>query len=81
MRKGFFIGRNLPYDENFAGAYAPVDARRHYCGNAPDVPAGYFGDGSPSICLRKGIGIGKAQRAALGPPAFYYFIRYGRVNW
>lgn len=78
LRKGIGVGSNLPYDSDYAGPHVPVDGRKFYCGNA-DVPpedGGYFGVGSPSKCLAIGIGIGKAQKAALGPPAFMYFIRY-----
>jgi len=76
MRKGIGVGSHLPYDAAYAGPYAPVDPRRFYCGNNPVVPPGYLAAGSPSKCLSTGIGIGKAQRAAMGPPAFMYFTRY-----
>ena len=78
LRKGIGVGRNLPYDANYAGAHAPIDPRTFYCGNAAVPPAGggYFAVGWPTKCLQTGIGVGKAQRAAMGPPAFMYFIRY-----
>jgi hypothetical protein len=78
MRKGIGFGSHLPYDASYAGAYAPVDPRKFYCGNNPVPPAagGYLAVGSPSKCLQIGIGVGKAQRTGLGPPAFMYFIRY-----
>lgn len=78
LRKGIGVGRNLPYDENYAGDRVPIDPRTFYCGNAAVPPAegGYFAVGWPAKCLQTGIGIGKAQRAAMGPPAFMYFIRH-----
>jgi hypothetical protein len=78
MRKGIGVGSHLPYDTAYSGVYAPVDSRKFYCGNAevPPVEGGYLAVGSPSKCLQIGIGVGKSQRAGLGPPAFMYFIRY-----
>lgn len=78
LRKGIAVGRFLPYDSNYSGGYAPVDPRTFYCGNAPEPPAGggYFSVGWPAKCLQTGIGVGKAQRAAMGPPMFMYFIRH-----
>jgi hypothetical protein len=78
MRKGIGVGSHLPYDTAYAGVYNPVDPRRFYCGNADVAPVagGYLAVGSPSKCLQIGIGVGKSQRAGLGPPAFMYFIRY-----
>ena len=78
LRKGIAVGSNLPYDSKYSGAHSPVDGRKFYCGKDTVVPptGGYFAVGSPSKCLAVGVGIGKAQRAAMGPPAFMYFIRY-----
>jgi hypothetical protein len=78
MRKGIGVGSHLPYDSAYAGAYAPVDPRRFYCGNAAVPPAagGYLAVGSPSKCLQVGVGVGKVKRAAMGPPFGMYFIRY-----
>jgi hypothetical protein len=76
LRKGIGVGSHLPYDENFSGAYMPVDNRKYYCGKAEEIPAGYDEMGSPSICIVKGVGIGKAQRARMGPPVMMYFVRY-----
>ena len=48
------------------------------CGNA-DVPppgGGHFAVGSPSKCQQIGVGVGKAQRAAMGAPVAMYFIRF-----
>lgn len=78
LRKGIGVGRNIPYDAAYATPHTPIDPRRFYCGNAAVLPAGggHFAMGSPSKCLQIGVGVGKAQRAAMGPPAFMYFIRY-----
>lgn len=76
LRKGIMVGRNLPYDASYAGVYAPVDPRRFYCGNALDLPVGYFGTGSPSKCLSIGVGVGKAQRVVMGVPYGLNFVRY-----
>lgn len=78
LRRGIGIGRHLPYDASYAQPYVSIDARRFYCGNAPVPPpgGGYFAVGSPSKCQQIGVGIGKAHRAAMGPPAAMYFIRF-----
>lgn len=78
MRRGIGLGKNLPYDDTYTQPHMPIDERKFYCGNSPVLPQGdgYFALGSPSKCQQIGIGIGKAQRAAMGPPAFMYFIRY-----
>jgi hypothetical protein len=75
MRKGIGHGLYLPYDPKFAGAYMPIDQRRIYCGNQPDLPVGYDNMGSLVQCIQKGVGIGKRQRAEQGPPRFMLFIR------
>lgn len=76
LRRGIGIGSHLPYDPAYAQGHAPIDARRFYCGNDPVAPAGYFAVGSASKCQQIGVGVGKAQRAALGPPFAMYFIRF-----
>ena len=78
LRKGIAVGRNLPYDASYAAPYAPIDGRRFYCGNAVAIPpgGGYFAVGWPTKCIQTGIGVGKVQRVAMGPPAFMYFIRH-----
>lgn len=78
LRKGIGVGSNLPYDEKYRGIHVAIDDRKYYCGNSPVLPigGGHFAIGSPSKCLAVGIGIGKAQRARMGAPAFMYFIRY-----
>lgn len=78
LRKGIGIGSHLPYDAAYAQPHNPIDGRRFYCGNQPNPPVNgnYFGMGSPAKCLAIGVGVGKAQRAGMGPPAMMYFIRY-----
>lgn len=66
LRKGIGVGRNLPLDPSYAGPYAPIDARREYCGDASEMPDGYDIVGNLPRCLQRGVGIGKAQRAAAG---------------
>jgi hypothetical protein len=76
LRKGVYVGSHLPYDDVYSQPYNPIDNRRIYCGNNVNLPPNYFAIGSPSKCLQVGVGIGKVQRANMGPPAFMYFIRY-----
>jgi hypothetical protein len=78
LRKGIGVGSHLPYDEDYNNQHVPVDNRKYYCGNEPQLPVGggHFAIGSPSKCLAVGIGVGKAQKARVGPPRFMYFIRY-----
>lgn len=78
LRKGIGVGSHLPYDTAYSGDYTPVDGRKFYCGNdeVPPEAGGYIGIGSPSKCLSIGVGVGKAQRAGLGPPTFMFFFRY-----
>ena len=66
LRKGIGVGRNLPVDPSYAAPYAPIDARRIYCGDRDDLPDGYDLFGSLPWCLQKGVGVGKAQRATQG---------------
>lgn len=76
LKKGIGKGKNLPYDSKYLNQYTPIDARKFYCGNSNVLPNNYFADGSPSKCLSIGIGVGKAQRASMGPAAYMYFVRY-----
>ena len=76
LRKGIGFGSHLPYDPDYNLNYDPVDTRKFYCGNSPDVPPEYFAVGSPSKCLAVGVGVAKSQKARNGPPKFMYFIRY-----
>jgi len=76
LRKGIGVGRRLPYDQSYEGAYMPIDQRRIYCGNQAAAPAGYDRVGSLSHCLQKGVGVGKRQRVENGPPPLMVFVRY-----
>jgi len=66
FKKGLGKGLNLPVDPNYNGPYNPIDPARVYCGNQNALPAGYDRMGNLSECLRKGIGVGKRQRALGG---------------
>lgn len=66
LMKGFGVGFNQLPDSAYAGVYAPIDARRIYCGNAAVLPAGYSYAGHNYTCLAKGVGLGKGRRAQLG---------------
>jgi hypothetical protein len=72
LKKGIGVGSNLPYDPQYAVPYVPIDGRRFYCGNNDIVPPTYTAIGSTSKCLATGVGIGKARKAALGPPNIPY---------
>lgn len=77
LRKGIGLGYNQPYDAKYETHYIPIDQRRFYCGVSGDiVPPHYFANGSPSKCLQKGVGIGKARRVERGRPLGMNFIRY-----
>ena len=74
FRKGVGVGLHLPYDSMYNQPYNPVDDRKFYCGKSDILPEGgrYFAMGSPSKCLQNGVGIGKIQRAAMGPVSIYF---------
>jgi hypothetical protein len=76
LRKGIGVGRRLPYDQSYEGAYMPIDQRRIYCGNKAVAPAGYDRIGNLSHCLQKGVGVGKRQRVEAGPPPLMIFVRH-----
>lgn len=76
LKRGVGVGKNLPFDENYNNEYEPVDNRKYYCGNKEITPPNYFAEGSPSICHRIGVGVGKAIRSQEPPPNFMYFNRY-----
>ena len=76
LQKGIGVGSHLPYDASYAGPFNPLDQRRIYCGNAAALPAGYDYRGNPTMCLQKGVGLGKAAKARRGRPLGLYFIRY-----
>ena len=63
FKKGIGIGLHLPFDPAYAVPYRPVDRARIYCGTENRTPIGYTRRGSPSLCLRKGVGVGKSIRA------------------
>jgi len=63
LKRGIGIGMNLPFDPTYAQPYDPIDRTRIYCGNANRHPDGYDRMGSPSLCQRKGVGIGKSITA------------------
>lgn len=66
MKVGIGKGLRLSCDNSYNGPYQPIDGRKIYCGNSPNLPANYDIMGSPSMCLRKGIGLGKVLRARKG---------------
>ena len=70
MRKGIGVGLHRPLDNDYTGEYEAVDKRKIYCGNDSRKPAGYNLMGSPSMCLRKGIGIGKKKRHEYGDDGY-----------
>ena len=63
MKKGIGAGRNMDIDPDYLQPYAPIDDRSIYCGNAEQLPEGYDYMGNLPMCLQKGIGIGKRNRA------------------
>lgn len=67
FRRGFGVGINQPADPNYRLAYVPVDPRKVYCGKQNRLPANYDLMGSPNLCFRKGVGVGKAQKARSSP--------------
>jgi hypothetical protein len=67
LKKGIGTGLHMPYDPSYADPYSAIDIRKFYCGKMKKIPREYFDTGSPSICLRTGIGIGLSQRAKKGP--------------
>lgn len=66
LKKGIMVGRNLPFDPDYAVDYDPIDRTRTYCGTQRYKPANYNRMGSPSSCLRTGVGIGRRMRALQG---------------
>lgn len=59
------VGRGLfmPYDPVYNSSYTPIDARKVYCGKSAVLPAGYSYMGNAPMCLQKGVGVGKLQKA------------------
>jgi len=66
LKVGIGKGLYLPCERSYGGVYDPIDNRKMYCGDKTDMPPGYDILGSPSLCLKVGIGLGKAQRAQNG---------------
>lgn len=66
LKVGIGKGLYLPCERSYGGVYDPIDDRKMYCGDKIDMPPGYDIMGSPSLCLKVGIGLGKAQRARNG---------------
>ena len=64
LKKGVGVGKYvLPFDPSYLLPYNPIDNRKYYCGTKQGVPNGYFARGSPSLCFRKGVGVGKKLNA------------------
>lgn len=67
LRKGIGVGKYvLPPDPKYGNIYNPVDKRKFYCGTKSGIPDGYFARGSPSMCFRKGVGVGKKLKVLKG---------------
>ena len=66
MKVGIGKGVRLSCDNSYNGPYRPIDRRKIYCGNSHNLPTNYDIMGNPSMCLRKGIGVGKVIRAKRG---------------
>lgn len=64
FKKGFGVGYYvLPFDNKYAGRYVPIDARKIYCGDKPNLPEGYDLKGNLANCYRIGVGAGRAKKA------------------
>lgn len=63
LRIGIQKGKNLPLDEDYLDPYEPIDKSKIYCGNSEFLPENYDRLGNLGDCLRKGIGVGKRQKA------------------
>ena len=59
LKKGIGVGIHAPVDPEYNGPYEPIDKTRIYCGTKKRLPGNYDRMGSPTDCLRKGVGIGK----------------------
>ncbi|HIB77992.1 MAG TPA: hypothetical protein EYO58_10365 [Flavobacteriales bacterium] len=66
LRVGIGKGMSLPCTSSYNETYQPIDTRRFYCGNQLILPNNYTDMGSPALCLKKGIGIGKVMKARNG---------------
>lgn len=63
LQIGIGKGRSMPLDPEYLNPYDPIDIRKIYCGKENRLPRGYNYMGNAPLCLQKGIGIGKKQRA------------------
>ncbi len=63
FRRGVGIGLGLPYDPNFSARFVPIDKRKIYCGKQDELPNGYDIMGNSSLCMRKGVGVGRSIKA------------------
>ena len=63
LKIGIQKGRNLPIDEDYLDPYEPIDKTKIYCGKEDVLSKNYDRMGNLGDCLRKGIGIGKRQKA------------------
>jgi hypothetical protein len=63
FKKGIGIGKHLPVDDSYNGPFAPIDARKIYCGTANRLPRGYHSLGNAPTCLQKGVSVGKKIHA------------------
>ena len=66
LKKRIMTGLNLPYDPEYSYDYEPIDDTKIYCGNNDQLPENYDIFGNLPACLRKGVGIGKKQKADNG---------------
>jgi len=63
LKRGIGVGLNMPVDPSYAGEYEPIQNTKLYCGNKTRVPPGYNGYDTLGGCFRKGVGVGKRQKA------------------
>lgn len=63
LQIGVQTGLNLPLDDDYIGDYEPIDNTKIYCGKKEDLPVNYDKFGNLPECLRRGVGIGKRQKA------------------
>jgi hypothetical protein len=63
FKRGVGIGLHLPYDPSYALGYVPIDTRKIYCGIALRLPRHYHIMGNSTMCLQKGVGVGKSIKA------------------
>lgn len=66
LRKGIFVGYNMPVDPDYLTPYDPIDTRKIYCGKKRRLPNNYDYLGNAPLCLSRGVGLGKKQKAEEG---------------